>query len=78
MGQAAALRGDLAIAPLPLSLAQGELVEVPKTVGLPDLPQLHIRVSHNEGEVAKAVVSMVEEVARARQSRQFAGLADTA
>jgi len=78
MGQAAALRADLAIAPLPLSLAQGELVEVPKTVGLPDLPEIHIRASHNDGELAKAVVSMVEEVARARRSRQFTSLADTA
>jgi DNA-binding transcriptional LysR family regulator len=78
MGQAAALRADLAVAPLPLSLAQGELVEVPKDVGLPGLPQIHIRASHNDGELAKAVVSMVEEVARTRQSRQFTGLADIA
>jgi DNA-binding transcriptional LysR family regulator len=78
MGQSAALRADLAIAPLPLSLAQGELVEVPKTVGLPELPQVHIRASHNDGELANAVVSMVAEVARARQSRQFTTLAYTA
>ncbi|GGC85483.1 LysR substrate-binding domain-containing protein [Chelatococcus reniformis] len=76
LGQAAALRADLAVAPLPLSLAQGELVEVPKTAGLPALPRIHIRVSHHDGELANAVVAMVEEVARARQSRQFAGLGD--
>jgi hypothetical protein len=51
---------------------------VPKDVGLPGLPQIHIRASHNDGELAKAVVSMVEEVARTRQSRQFTGLANIA
>lgn len=70
IGQAAALRADLAVAPLPLSLARGDLVEVPKAVGLPDLPQTHIRVSHGDGELAHAIVAMVEEVVRAghRQS----------
>lgn len=75
MGQAAALRADLAIAPLPLSLAQGELVEVPKSAGLPALPQTHIRVSHKDGELANALVSMIAEVAKTRPSRQFAGVA---
>ena len=37
-GQRAAIMADLAIAPLPISAAQGDIVEVPKKFGLPKLP----------------------------------------
>lgn len=75
MGQAAALRADLAVAALPLSLAHGELDEVPEAIGLPELPQTHIRISHDDGELTNAVVAMAEEVTRTRRLQPFASLA---
>ncbi|MGL9724222.1 LysR family transcriptional regulator [Sodalis sp. (in: enterobacteria)] len=69
MGQTAALRADLAVAALPLSLslAHNELIEVPDTARLPALPQTHIRLSHDHSELASAVAAMAVELARTRQ-----------
>ncbi len=41
-GQRAAILADLAIAPLPMSAIQGDIVEVPKKYGLPELPEYAI------------------------------------
>ena len=38
-GQRAAILADLAIAPLPISSASDDIVEVPKKYGLPSLPK---------------------------------------
>lgn len=59
MGQVAALRADLAIAALPQSLTDRDLVEVPAHCNLPQLPMTHIRVADDGSELAKAFVSLV-------------------
>lgn len=59
MGQVAALRADLAIAVLPLSLADRDLIEAPLHYDLPLLPMTHIRVADDGGELAKAFVALV-------------------
>ena len=41
-GQRAAILADLAVAPLPVSAAQGDIIEVPKKYGLPELPKYAI------------------------------------
>ncbi len=65
MGQVAALRADLAVAALPLSLAGHDLVEVPGDFGLPRLPQTHVRVADNGSALAAAVSSLLTEVKKA-------------
>ncbi|KGT91868.1 LysR family transcriptional regulator [Erwinia typographi] len=69
-GQAAALRADLAVAALPVSMEDSELMQVPQTAGLPELPQSHVRVACDEGELAAAVISIAQEVARAKPALQ--------
>jgi len=59
MGQVAALRGDLAVAALPLSLADRDLVEAPSHYNLPELPLTHIRVADDGSELAQAFVALV-------------------
>lgn len=59
MGQVAALRADLAVAALPLSLADRDLVEAPSHYDLPELPLTHIRVADDGSELAKAFVALV-------------------
>ena len=59
MGQVAALRADLAVAPLPRTLAGRDLVEVPKEHDLPDLPQTHVRLVDDGSILAKAAASLV-------------------
>lgn len=59
MGQVAALRADLAVAALPVSLADRDLVEVPADYGLPRLPQTHIRMADDGSELAGAFVALV-------------------
>ncbi|MET3599788.1 LysR family transcriptional regulator [Martelella mangrovi] len=59
MGQMAALRADLAIAALPRSLADRDLVEVPGHYGLPDLPLTHIRIADDGSDLALAFSSLV-------------------
>ncbi|MFC0268320.1 LysR family transcriptional regulator [Kushneria aurantia] len=59
MGQLAALRADLAVAALPLSLTGRALVEVPAACGLPPLPMTHIRLADDGSELARIVRSFV-------------------
>jgi DNA-binding transcriptional LysR family regulator len=60
-GQAAAVRADLAVAALPISMADSELVTVPQSAGLPELPQTHVRIAHDEGDLAAMLVGMAQE-----------------
>lgn len=59
MGQVAALRADLAVAALPLSLADRDLVEAPSHYDLPQLPLTHIRIADDGSEMAKAFAMLV-------------------
>ncbi len=59
MGQVAALRADLAIAALPLSLTDRDLVEAPARYGLPELPMTDIRVADDGSDLAKAFVALI-------------------
>ncbi|WP_342777734.1 LysR substrate-binding domain-containing protein [Roseovarius arcticus] len=59
MGQIAALRADLAVAALPLSLSNRDLVEAPSHFDLPQLPLTHIRVADDGSELARAFVALV-------------------
>lgn len=61
MGQVAAIRADLAIAALPLSLADRDLVEAPDQYGLPQLPLTHIRMADDGSELAKIFVGQIIE-----------------
>lgn len=63
-GQAAAVRADLAVAALPLSMEDTELVQVPQTAGLPELPQSHVRIACDGGDLAAAVIAIARETAR--------------
>jgi DNA-binding transcriptional LysR family regulator len=66
MGQVAAIRADLAVAALPQSLADRDLVEAPSHHGLPQLPDTHIRVADDGSELARAFVAMVAADMRSR------------
>jgi DNA-binding transcriptional LysR family regulator len=59
MGQIAALRSDLAIAALPLSLKHNDLVVVPDTFNLPQLPSTQIRALGDGSELTEAVISLL-------------------
>ena len=59
MGQVAAVRADLAVAALPLSLADRDLVAAPSGLGLPKLPRTTIRIADDGSELARAVVALV-------------------
>lgn len=59
MGQVAALRADLAVAVLPGSLTDRDLVEVPAEYGLPPLPRTHIWLSDDGSDLANAFVASV-------------------
>lgn len=59
MGQVAALRADLAVAALPSSLADRDLVEVPAHYNLPQLPLTNIRVADDDSELARAFVELI-------------------
>lgn len=61
MGQVAAIRADLAIAALPLSLADRDLVEAPDQYGLPQLPLTHIRMADDGSELTKIFVAQIVE-----------------
>ncbi|MCA0851447.1 LysR family transcriptional regulator [Salipiger thiooxidans] len=62
MGQVAALRADLAVAVLPKSMLGHDLQEVPAGRGLPALPRTHIRVAHDGGTLAEAVVGTLRKM----------------
>lgn len=66
MGQVAAIRADLAVAALPQSLANRDLVKAPSHCGLPQLPLTHIRVADDGSELARAFVAMVAADMRSR------------
>lgn len=66
MGQVAALRADLAVAALPQSLADRDLVEAPSHFGLPQLPLTHVRAADDGSELARAFVTMVAADLRTR------------
>ncbi|MEO0401103.1 MAG: LysR substrate-binding domain-containing protein [Pseudomonadota bacterium] len=52
LGQVAALRADLAIAALPISLADDSLCVVPDTYGLPPLPQTFTYLASDNSDLA--------------------------
>ncbi len=58
-GQRAAILADLAIAPLPMSAATGDIVEVPKKHGLPKLPKYAIGLlsGNNDNPAVDAAVN---------------------
>lgn len=57
MGQIAAVRADLAVAALPRSLVDRDLVEVPVEHGLPRLPLTHIRMMTDGSDLADTLLS---------------------
>jgi DNA-binding transcriptional LysR family regulator len=59
MGQVAALRADLAVAALPLSLADRDLVEAPSHFGLPELPLTYVRIAHDGTELARSFFELI-------------------
>ncbi|MES3677165.1 LysR substrate-binding domain-containing protein [Halomonas elongata] len=59
MGQVAALRADLAVAALPGSLAERDLVEVPEGWGLPPLGRTHIYLADDGSDTAKAFATLI-------------------
>lgn len=66
MGQVAAIRADLAVAALPQSLSDRDLVEVPSHYNLPQLPLTHIRVADDGSELAMAFVAVIVSGMRSR------------
>lgn len=61
MGQIAAVRADLAIAALPVSLASHEMAEVPPTRSLPQLPDTHIQVVDDGSQLALLCVPIMSD-----------------
>ncbi|MDQ7730739.1 LysR substrate-binding domain-containing protein [Halomonas sp. SpR8] len=59
MGQVASLRADLAVAPLPRSLVDRDLVEVPEHWGLPLLGRTHVYLADDGSDTAKALVKLI-------------------
>lgn len=59
LGQIAALRADLAIAVLPVSLANDTLVEVPPEFGLPPLPKTHAYLANDGSDLAATLAQIV-------------------
>ncbi|MGG2041329.1 LysR family transcriptional regulator [Burkholderia gladioli] len=68
-GQATAVRADLAIAALPASMSNADMLPVPLEAGLPELPQTHVRVAHDDGALSKALAAMAQEIALGMASR---------
>lgn len=69
MGQVAAIRADLAVAALPLSLADRDLVEAPADCNLPPLPLTHIRMADDGGDLAQAFAALVAAEMQPRRAR---------
>jgi len=67
MGQVAAVRADLAVAALPSSLADRDLVEAPVHHDFPPLPQTHIRVADDGSTLARAFVTLIAAEMQVRQ-----------
>lgn len=66
MGQVAAIRADLAIAALPQSLADRDLIEAPSHYDLPQLPLTYIRVADDGSDLARAFIAMITADIRRR------------
>jgi len=66
MGQVAAVRADLAIAALPVSLVDRDLFEVPSDMMLPPLPKTFVQVADDGSELAKAGVAVLAENLRSQ------------
>lgn len=62
LGQIAALRADLAIAALPVSLAKENLVEVPKEFGLPPLPKTYAYLANDGSDLAATFAKIVMSI----------------
>lgn len=61
MGQVAAVRADLAVAALPQSLADRDLVEASSHYNLPQLPLTHIRAADDGSALAKTFVGLIAQ-----------------
>jgi DNA-binding transcriptional LysR family regulator len=72
-GQAAAVRADLAIAALPASMSDEDLLPAPASAALPELPETQVRIAHDDGELAATLAAMAHEVARRGTSRPGSG-----
>lgn len=59
VGQVASLRADLAVAALPGSLVDHDLVEVPEHWGLPPLGRTHIYLADDGSDAAKAFAALI-------------------
>lgn len=59
MGQIAAVRADLAVAALPRSLIDRDIVRVPEECGLPQLGQVHMHLAEDGSDTAKAFAALV-------------------
>ncbi|WP_459619895.1 LysR family transcriptional regulator [Burkholderia sp. 3C] len=68
-GQAAAVRADLAIAALPASMSDEDLLPAPLAAALPELPETHVRVAHDDGELAAALAAVAHDVALRRAAK---------
>lgn len=66
MGQVAAVRADLAIAALPVSLTDRDLFEVPPDMKLPPLPKTFVQVADDGSELAKVCVAVLVEGSRSQ------------
>ncbi|MEO9606981.1 MAG: LysR family transcriptional regulator [Sulfitobacter pontiacus] len=66
MGQVAAVRADLAIAALPISLADRDLSEAPSDMMLPPLPKAFVQVADDGSELAKVCVAVLVEGSRSQ------------
>lgn len=69
MGQVAAVRADLAIAALPASLSDDTMVEAPRDLRFPPLPNTNVQVACDESDLAKACVAFM--VGSLRQKTPF-------
>jgi DNA-binding transcriptional LysR family regulator len=61
MGQIAAVRADLAVAALPISLAGHEMAEVPRARSLPPLPNTHIQVANDGSQLALLCIPIMAD-----------------
>jgi DNA-binding transcriptional LysR family regulator len=67
IGQAAAVRADLAIAALPKTLAGGDLTLVPRKLGLPDIGKLTMYMDQDDGEHSTAFARHVSDQLQAER-----------
>lgn len=70
MGQVAAIKADLAIAALPRSITDRDLVEVPATYNLPKLPDTHICVADDGSDLTHIIVEIADEHLKSEPQRR--------